>query len=55
MITNHISTSTKTSQLYIFNTAAEADSFYTKYSTIWILSKPFQTLSGWTITRTINN
>lgn len=55
MITKQVSTTLTNAQLYIFDTAEEADTFYTKYSKIWILSTPFQTLSGWTITRTIKN
>lgn len=48
-------TQNRTSYLYKFETAEEAGSFYSKFSKVWILSKPFQTLSGWVITRTINH
>lgn len=50
----HASTSTNyTSYLYKFASAEEANTFLSKFSKVWILSKPFQTLSGWVITRTI--
>lgn len=54
MITKHISTSISTSVLYIFDDAEQASTFYSKYIKVWMLSRPFQTLNGWTITRTIN-
>lgn len=55
MITKSLTNNNTISQLYIFESADEAEIFYTKYSTVWTLSKPFPTLSGWTITRTIKH
>lgn len=50
-----VSTQNQTSYLYKFGSAEEANTFYSKFSIIFTLSKPFQTLSGWVITRTINH
>lgn len=50
-----LSNQNRTSYLYKFESAEEADTFYSKFSKVWILSKPFQTKSGWVITRTINH